>query len=110
MVITSVVTEEETAFQLAPQKIQFHLPHAESSSGRVVPFAHGKDSKVDFGAEIYGIDLNAFTDADFDFISDALHKHKLLVFKEQPQMLKPQQQYKLTSRHVKDSSLFQTTD
>lgn len=61
---------------------------------------HASPSKVDFGAEVYGIDLNSFTDADFDLISDALHEHKLLVFKEQPAMLSPQQQFRLTSRYV----------
>lgn len=100
MVITSVVTEEATALHLLPEKVQFTLPHAEETTGRAVPIAHTGESKVDFGAEIYGIDLNNFTDADFEFISDALHRHKLLVFKEQPEMLKPQQQYKLTSRLV----------
>ncbi|KAK3066183.1 hypothetical protein LTR53_017571 [Teratosphaeriaceae sp. CCFEE 6253] len=73
------------------------LRHSDQSTGRIVPIIHGPTSKVDFGAEVYGIDLNDFSDADFAFISDALHRHKLLVFKEQPAMLKPQQQYKLTS-------------
>lgn len=68
------------------------------SNGKVVPLEHPSSSKVDFGAEVYGIDLNSFTEADFEFISDALHRHKLLVFKEQPAMLRPQQQYKLTSQ------------
>ena len=36
-------------------------------------------------------------DDDFKMIEDALHVHKLLIFKEQPEMLSPQQQYKLTS-------------
>jgi hypothetical protein len=72
-------------------------PEAETSNGRVVPIQHSEGNKVDFGAEIYGIDLNNFTSADFALISDALHKHKLLVFKEQPQMLTPQQQYRLTA-------------
>lgn len=74
------------------------LPHSDRSNGRVVPMKHEAPSKVDFGAEIYGIDLNNFTDADFDLISDALHRHKLLVFKEQPEMLRPQQQFRLTSK------------
>lgn len=74
------------------------LPHAPTSNGRVVPFKH--NNHADFGAEVHGIDLNNFSDADFDFISDALHKHKLLVFKGQPEMLKPQQQYRLTSSYV----------
>lgn len=99
MAITATVTEEETRLHLSThQKTAVDLPHAETSHGRVVPIQHGLDSKVDFGASVHGIDLNNFTDADFDFISDALHKHKLLVFKEQPEMLTPQQQYRLTSR------------
>lgn len=105
MVITSVVTEEATDLRLIPQKVEFNLPHADHSTGCVVPIPHGPESKVDFGAEIYGIDLNNFTDADFDFISDALHKHKLLVFKEQPEMLTPQQQYRLTSRYANHVAL-----
>ncbi|KLU88281.1 hypothetical protein MAPG_07268 [Magnaporthiopsis poae ATCC 64411] len=95
MVITSVVTEE--ALLESPARTHIDLPHAERSEGRLVPIAHGNGSKVDFGAEVYGIDLNRFTDADFDFISDALHRHKMLVFKDQPEMLTPQQQYLLTS-------------
>jgi hypothetical protein len=73
------------------------LRHSQTTDGKAVPIVQKAGSKVDFGAEIYGIDLNDFSDADFDFISDALHKHKLLVFKQQPAMLTPQQQYKLTS-------------
>jgi hypothetical protein len=73
------------------------LRHSQTTDGKAVPIVRKAGSKVDFGAEIYGIDLNDFSDADFDFISDALHKHKLLVFKQQPAMLTPQQQYKLTS-------------
>ena len=98
MVITSTVTEESTSIRLVLPKQQYSLPHAEATTGRVVQIAHPKSSGVDFGAEVYGIDLNKFTDADFEFISDALHKHKLLIFKEQPQMLTPQQQYTLTSK------------
>ena len=98
MVITAIQTTEETrTLRLAPQTKQ-QLPHAERTTGRLVPIQHEADKKVNFGAEIYGIDLNNFTDADFDFICDALHSHKLLVFKEQPEMLTPQQQYKLTAR------------
>jgi hypothetical protein len=37
------------------------------------------------------------SDDDFKVIEDALHIHKLLIFKAQPAMLLPQQQYKLTS-------------
>ncbi|KAH7155931.1 alpha-ketoglutarate dependent xanthine dioxygenase [Dactylonectria macrodidyma] len=97
MVITAVVTEEIGELHLTTQKASFNLSHAESTNGKLVPIQHGPDKKVDFGAEVYGIDLNHFSDADFDFIHDALHRHKLLVFKEQPEMLKPEQQYMLTS-------------
>jgi xanthine dioxygenase len=100
MVITAVVTEEAQDLRLVPEKPKLSLPHAESSNGRLVLMDHGPNSGVDFGAEVYGIDLNNFTDADFAFIHDALHRHKLLVFKEQPSMLSPQQQYKLTSKLV----------
>ncbi|KAI8665750.1 TfdA family taurine catabolism dioxygenase TauD [Fusarium sp. Ph1] len=105
MVITSIVTEEATDLRLIPEKTRFELPHAETSNGRLELVQHKPGSKVDFGAEVYGIDLNTFTDADFNFISDALHKHKLLVFKEQPEMLKPQQQYKLTSSFDPDEKM-----
>ncbi|CAH0052010.1 unnamed protein product [Clonostachys solani] len=97
MVITAVVTEEQASLLLAPQKTTFSLPHAEKSNGKIVLIQHEPSKKVKLGAEVYGIDLNNFTDADFDFIHDALHRHKLLEFKEQPAMLKPEQQYKLTS-------------
>jgi alpha-ketoglutarate-dependent taurine dioxygenase len=98
MVFTSIVTEESTSLRL---KTKFELPHAEVSTGRLEPIQHGPNSKADFGALVYGIDLNNFTDADFNFIHNALHRHKLLVFKEQPQMLTPQQQFRLTSRYGK---------
>lgn len=97
MVIASVVTEEVEDLRLVLEKPSLSLPHATSSNGKAVPIQHGPNSNVDFGAEVYGIDLNNFTDADFGFIHDALHRHKLLVFKQQPEMLSPQQQYKLTS-------------
>ncbi|EMR62657.1 putative alpha-ketoglutarate dependent xanthine dioxygenase protein [Eutypa lata UCREL1] len=102
MVITAVVTEEEQSLRLTTEKPKLSIPHADSSSGKAVPIKHGPRSNVDFGAEVYGIDLNNFTDADFDFIHDALHRHKLLVFKQQPNMLDPQQQYKLTSNFDPD--------
>lgn len=101
MVIASVVTEEYVEeLHLTSVREQIVLPHAESSNGHVKPIQHAPGSAVDFGAEVYGIDLNNFSDADFDLISDALHKHKMLVFKQQPNMLKPQQQYKLTAWYV----------
>ncbi|KAI0121222.1 TfdA family taurine catabolism dioxygenase TauD [Xylariales sp. AK1849] len=104
MVVTAVITEEEQHIKFIPEKPGFSLPHAETSRGRLVLINHGPNSKIDFGAEVYGIDLNHFTDADFDFIHDALHRHKLLVFKEQPLMLSPQQQYKLTSSFDPDET------
>lgn len=98
MVVTAVITEETNCLRLKAEKPILDLPHADKTTGRVVPIKHAECSQVDFGAEIYGIDLNNFTDADFEFVSGALHKWKLLVFKEQPQMLKPQQQYLLTAK------------
>lgn len=92
--VSTTTTEGEASKVLTIREV-YQPPPAASSDGRVVPIKH--DNKVDFGAEIYGIDLNNFTSADFALISDALHRHKLLVFKEQPQMLTPQQQYRLTS-------------
>jgi alpha-ketoglutarate-dependent taurine dioxygenase len=97
MTFTTIYTEQTTTEVPLLQRVKAELPHATTSNGRIVPIQHTPDSKADFGALVYGIDLNNFTDADFDFISDALHKNKLLVFKEQPEMLKPQQQYLLTS-------------
>ncbi|KAG4425081.1 hypothetical protein IFR04_001851 [Cadophora malorum] len=76
------------------------MPHSvePKTSIRVVPIVHTKEkSNVKFAAEVYGVDLNNFSDEDFKIIEDALHLHKLLIFKEQPEMLSPQQQYKLTS-------------
>lgn len=92
-----IIAEEETTDVLSLQREKVELPHATTTNGRLVPIEHAAGSKANFGALVYGIDLNKFTDADFEFISDALHKHKLLVFKEQPEMLHPQQQYLLTS-------------
>lgn len=100
MVITAIVADEEvTKFRNTLLKTpQFNLPHASTTSGRAVPIVHHESSRIELGAEIYGIDLNNFSDADFEFISNARQKHKLLLFKEQPQMLTPQQQYRLTSQ------------
>lgn len=97
--LSSTATETEQP-KILTVKEGYTPPKASSSNGRVVPIQHPAQSKVDFGAEIYGIDLNHFTSADFELISDALHRHKLLVFKEQPEMLTPQQQYRLTAWYV----------
>lgn len=65
---------------------------------------HGLKSNVDFGATVHGIDLNKLSDSDFDVIYEALHKHKLLVFKGQPEMLLPTKQYELTRRFDPDET------
>ncbi|KAF2092330.1 Clavaminate synthase-like protein [Saccharata proteae CBS 121410] len=80
------------------------IPIKTKTNGKIIPIQHEPGKKIHFGAEVYGIDLNHFTPADFDLISNALHKHKLLVFKEQPEMLSPQQQYKLTSSFDPDET------
>ncbi len=99
-VATITNTSEDVAIPLVASRGEFELPRVQESARRLVPIDHGPQSKVDFGAEVYGIDLNNFTDEDFAFISDALHRHKVLVFKEQPALLDPRQQYKLTARFV----------
>lgn len=94
MVITATITDEPH-LRLVASKTAFTLPHATQSTGRIELIKHAPESKVNFGAKVYGIDLNNFTDADFDFISDALHQHKFLVFKEQPKMLDPRRKCQL---------------
>jgi len=71
---------------------------------QVTRMVHGPKSNVDFGATVHGIDLNNLTESDFEIIHAALHKYKLLVFKDQPEMLKPQQQYELTRRFDPDET------
>ena len=95
---TSTITKPDLVIPLKADSAASTLRHSDASNGMVVPIIHKGGSQVDFGAEVYGIDLNDFSDADFALIHNALHEHKLLVFKRQPAMLKPQQQYKLTSR------------
>lgn len=73
------------------------MPSA-SSKITITPMDNGPKSKVDFGATVLGVDLNNLTDEDFEVIHKALHEHKLLVFKEQPEMLHPVNQYNLTRR------------
>jgi hypothetical protein len=103
MVFVSTTTESSVdrpglTIPLKSELTPITLRHCLASEGKLVPIGHRAGSKANFGAEVYGINLNDFSDADFDFISDALHKYKLLVFKQQPEMLTPQQQYKLTSK------------
>lgn len=102
-VSTTTTLEEKSPQGLTVREV-YTPPEAATSNGRVVPIQHGAESDVDFGAEVYGVDLNHFTSADFALISDALHRHKLLVFKEQPEMLTPQQQYRLTSWYFYSNS------
>jgi alpha-ketoglutarate-dependent taurine dioxygenase len=52
-------------------------------------------SKVDFGAELRGADLEAITQADFDVIRRALYENQVIIFKSQ-QDLSPKAQYELT--------------
>ncbi|KKY15334.1 putative alpha-ketoglutarate dependent xanthine dioxygenase [Phaeomoniella chlamydospora] len=95
--LTEVLAPEGVKARLVARKMDITLPHADKTNGRVVPIQHPAESKVDFGADVYGIDLNRLTDSDFEFVSDALHRYKVLVFKEQPQMLSPHKQYLLTA-------------
>lgn len=97
---TTATSVKPSLVVTSPKADREPLPHSLTTQGIVTPIIHKNGSNVDFGAEIRGIDLNNFTDADFEFISEALHKHKLLVFKEQPSMLTPQQQYRLTSTYA----------
>ncbi|KAK5108473.1 hypothetical protein LTR62_008291 [Meristemomyces frigidus] len=101
---TSTITRPDLVIPLKADAAPISLRHSDKSEGRAVPIVRKPGSKVDFGAEIYGINLNDFSNADFTFISDALHRHKLLVFKEQPEMLSPQQQYRLTSSFDPDET------
>ncbi|KAK3676884.1 hypothetical protein LTR78_003088 [Recurvomyces mirabilis] len=102
---TSMTIRPDLVIPLKAASVTGTLRHSDVSNGKVIPIVHKGESKVDFGAEVYGIDLNDFSDADFALIHDALHKHKLLVFKEQPGMLKPQQQYRLTSSFDPDETI-----
>jgi alpha-ketoglutarate-dependent taurine dioxygenase len=55
------------------------------------------DSAVDFGVEIYNVDLEALTDADFETIRTALYTSHVVVLKNQAD-LSPKAQYQLTKR------------
>ena len=54
-----------------------------------------KGSKVDFGAEIQGANLESINEADFAIIRRALYEHNVVLFKGQ-QSLSPRAQYELT--------------
>ncbi|KAE8832209.1 hypothetical protein PTNB73_08088 [Pyrenophora teres f. teres] len=48
MVVTAVITENSKYLQLKVEKPTLDLPHAEISTGRVVPIKHPEGSKADF--------------------------------------------------------------
>jgi len=82
------------------------MPHSDREDGagdvkktgiQIIPLKYEAGKKVDFGAEVFGVDLNNFTDEEFKIIEDGLYKYKVLTFKDQPANLEPSQQYKLTS-------------
>jgi xanthine dioxygenase len=54
-----------------------------------------KGSKIDFGAEIRGADLENITPSDFEVIRRALNENQIIIFKNQ-QDLSPKAQYELT--------------
>jgi len=54
-----------------------------------------KGSDIDFGAELYGADLENVSEIDFEVIRRALYEHQVVIFKNQ-QDLSPQAQYELT--------------
>ncbi|KAL2817055.1 hypothetical protein BDW59DRAFT_166090 [Aspergillus cavernicola] len=62
-------------------------------------------SDIDFGAVITNADLENLTDDDFTIISEALHKHLVVVIKNQ-QTLTPKAQYELTKRFDPTSSQY----
>ncbi|TKY85306.1 hypothetical protein EX895_005468 [Sporisorium graminicola] len=70
-----------------------HLPSASAITVQSLPLSKG--SKVDFGAQICGADLENISAADFDVIRNALYTHQLVVFKDQAQ-LSAEAQYNLT--------------
>ncbi|KKY16032.1 putative alpha-ketoglutarate dependent xanthine dioxygenase [Diplodia seriata] len=77
------------------------MPHSVSPSVQPLPKAPGSD--VDFGAVVTGLDLENMSDADFDFLHDALYRNSVVVVKTSPQ-LSPKAQYELTQRFDPSSS------
>ncbi|PSN69840.1 Clavaminate synthase-like protein [Corynespora cassiicola Philippines] len=71
------------------------MPHSTESPITVHKLAPPEGSKIDFGAEIRGADLENITPSDFSTIRTALFTHHLLLFKNQ-QSLSPKAQYELT--------------
>ena len=54
-------------------------------------------SKIDFGAEVRGADLETISQTDFEIIRKALYEHQVIIFKNQ-QHVAPVAQYELTRR------------
>ncbi|KAL4806822.1 taurine catabolism dioxygenase [Aspergillus unguis] len=71
----------------------------------VTPLSPPAGSAIDFGAVIANADLENLTDTTFKTISDALHKHLVVVFKNQ-HALTPKAQYELTQRFDPASSTY----
>jgi len=62
---------------------------------QIKPFPRPQESRRDLGAEAYGVDLHALTDADFELIRQELYNHQVLVIKNQSGA-SPKAQYELT--------------
>ncbi|KAI0836550.1 Clavaminate synthase-like protein [Hypoxylon sp. FL0890] len=63
----------------------------------VEPLTFPEKSRVNFGAIVRNVDIEALTDADFSIIRDALFTHQLLVFRDQGGT-SPKAQFELTQR------------
>ncbi|KAJ5464372.1 Alpha-ketoglutarate-dependent xanthine dioxygenase xanA [Penicillium daleae] len=63
----------------------------------VKPIQPPSGSKIDFGAQIDGIDLENISDEQFATIRNALYHHHVIVFKNQDS-ISPKAQYELTKR------------
>ncbi|KAJ5952337.1 uncharacterized protein N7479_010750 [Penicillium vulpinum] len=61
------------------------------------PVTKPDDSRVDFGAELTGFDIETMTDNDFDFLRRTLYENQVVVIKNQGK-LSPRAQYELTRR------------
>ncbi|WFC97286.1 hypothetical protein MBRA1_003952a, partial [Malassezia brasiliensis] len=62
---------------------------------QVKPFTPAAGSKVNFGAQIDGVDLQNISEEEFKTIHDALYKHHVILFKNQGHVT-PKAQYELT--------------
>ncbi|KAE9989056.1 hypothetical protein EG327_003110 [Venturia inaequalis] len=71
----------------------------------VEPIAVPEGSAVNFGASISGLDIENFTDADFEIIKNALYNHQVVVFKNQSHV-SPKAQFELTQRFDPDATSY----